>query len=691
MDPRHEILFTPMHIGKVEIQNRFIMCPMEGTSIVEWLYECKFMKKNHDFFIERAKDGVGLFIPGMTPLRSMIGDKWLHEHPEAFDGVKELMDEMHSYGTKVFFQLGAGWGRAFTLAPSMTKLIDNKLLGKLGKGVMNMDALMTAADDTPNVWMPQYQHRALTVDEIHAFVNAYAKVAKLCKDNGVDGVEVHAVHEGYLMDQFTMSYCNHRTDEYGGSFENRYRFAVEVVKAIKAECGEDYPVSLRYSVVSKTKGFNDGAVPGEEFTEVGRDMEESERAIAFLREAGYDCFNCDNGTYDAWYWSHPPVYMPPNCNLEDVKHIKQFTDAPVFCAGRMQVDTAAEAIAAGELDGVAIGRQFLCDEQFITKIREGRTEDIRPCISCHIACLPVAATPGSGILMDMKDFATGWTKPGTCSLNPHTFHEKKYVCIPAKNPKHFAVIGGGIGGMEFAIQAVKRGHTVDLYEKTNELGGTFIAAAAPDCKEKDKELIGWYKRELAKYPVRVHMETEIRNLDELDADEIVLATGGTVKPLPIPGGEKTIPVTDMLLDSSASGETVAIIGGGLAGCELAYDLAVKGKKPFIIELQDALIKDISVNAANSQLMRDLLKFHQVPVYLNTKTLRVQDGSVVIENVEGQKELPCDSVVRATGFNPNASLLSGKKKHVHVIGDADKVSNLKGAVWGANNLILKLSK
>ena len=210
-------------------------------------------------------------------------------------------------------------------------------------------------------------------------------------------------------------------------------------------------------------------------------------------------------------------------------------------------------------------------------------------------------------------------------------------------------------------------------------------------KRRITPFVAWYKRELAKYPVRVHMETEVKSLDELDTDEIVLATGGTVKNLPIPGGEKTIPVTDMLLDSTASGETVAIIGGGLAGCELAYDLAVKGKKPFIIEMQDALIKDINVNAANSQLMRDLLKFHQVPVYLNAKTLRVHDGSIVIENADGQKELSCDSVVRATGFNPNVSLLSGKNKHVHVIGDADKVSNLKGAVWGANNLILKLSK
>ena len=171
--------------------------------------------------------------------------------------------------------------------------------------------------------MPQYKCHGLTVEEIHEYVEAYAKTAKLCKDNGVDGVEVHAVHEGYLVDQFTMPYSNHCTDEYGGSFENRYRFAVEVVRAIKAACGEDYPVSLRYSVLSKTKGLNSGAVPGEDYVEVGRDTTESERAIRYLQEAGYDSFNCDNGTYDAWFWAHPPVYMPLNCNMEDVRQKTQ--------------------------------------------------------------------------------------------------------------------------------------------------------------------------------------------------------------------------------------------------------------------------------------------------------------------------------------------------------------------------------
>ena len=198
----------------------------------------------------------------------------------------------------------------------------------------------------------------MTREEIHEFVEAFAKSAKLLQDAGVDGVEIHAVHEGYLLDQFTLKYVNHRTDEYGGSFENRYRFAVEIVQAIKKVCGEDFPVSLRYSVLSKTKGFRKGALPGEQFTEVGRDMEESEKAVKYLQDAGYDMLNCDNGTYDAWYWAHPPVYMPENCNLEDVEHIKQFVRIPVVCAGRSEPKQTAESIAAGRLDGAGFARQF---------------------------------------------------------------------------------------------------------------------------------------------------------------------------------------------------------------------------------------------------------------------------------------------------------------------------------------------
>lgn len=686
MDKTYEALFQPLKIGGIEVKNRVLIAPMEGTNIIENLVGCHFNENAHDYYIERAKDGVGLMIPGMTLLRGMIGNKWLHKTPKVFKPVKPLMDEIHSYGAKVFIQLGAGWGRAFVLSNGMTKLIDNKVLGALAKPVLNMDKLMVAPDaGSPNVWLPEYKCREITREEIKEYVDAYAQSALLCKNAGVDGVEVHAVHEGYLMDQFTLPYSNHRTDEYGGSFENRYRFAVEVVQAIKKLCGKDYPVSLRYSVTSKTKAFNQGAVPGEDFVEVGRTLEESERAVKYLRDAGYDMFNADNGTYDAWYWAHPPVYMPLDCNLAEVRHIKQFTDAPVFCAGRMQFDTAAKAIAEGSIDGVAIGRQFLCDEEVLTKIREDRVEDIRPCIACHAACLPLSTFKGGGAEVDPK----AMSEKRMCALNPRTFNEKKYTPIKTAAPKTIAVIGGGIAGMEFSIQAAKRGHNVTLYERTSELGGVFIAAAEPSFKEKDKELINWYKRQLSKLPIDVRLNTEVKSLSTLDADQIVVATGASTRKLKIPGGERAIDAIDFLRGKEEVGENVAIIGGGLTGCEIAYELALQGKKPFIIEMLDDVIKGVGPNASNTILLRTLLEYHKVPLYLETQVKEIRQNHVIL-NVKGSEvELPADSVILSIGYKAGAPLAEPPSKKIHILGDAAQVANLKKVIWDANDLAITL--
>lgn len=683
-------VFSPVEVGSITLKNRVLLAPMEGTGMIDWMITCKATtEKVHDFYIERAKDGVGLVIPGMLPVRSVVGNKWLYKHPKVFAQITPLVEELHSYGTKVFIQIGTFAGRNFTLPTAASKLIDNKILGTLAKPIINLNDNMVSADaGLPNVFMPEYKTRALTTEEVQQYVNAYAQTALLCKKAGVDGVEIHAVHEGYLMDQFTLPYCNHRSDVYGGSFENRYRFACEVVREIKKLCGPDYPVSMRYSVTSKTIDFNVGAVPGETFTEAGRTMEESERAIQLLEEAGVDMFNCDNGTYDAWYWAHPPVYMPLNCNLSDVEHIKKFTDKPVFCAGRMQLEDADHAIASGALDGVAIGRQFFCDEQFLTKMRSGHAEEVRPCIACHNACFPVSTFKGAGVEMDIKQYTDG----RICALNSHTFCEKKYAVVPAKNPKNIAVIGAGIGGMEAAIEAAKRGHTVDLYEKSNELGGVFIAAAALSFKEKDRDLLAWYKRQLEKSNVTVHMNHTVHSLDEVQADEIVLATGAAAtRRLKVPGNERCISAVEFLRGEKQVGENVAIIGGGVTGCEIAYELALQGKRPFIVEMQDDLVKVVGVSAANSTMLRDLMRYYKVPLYLECATTAVTENGVEIKTKGGQMQvIPADDVIVSIGYTAGAPFEIEGKKNVHVIGDAAKIGNLKTVVWAADDLVRELS-
>ena len=687
MDAKYEALFTPWKIGNVEIKNRIVMCPMGGTSLFGWfeLGGCHFDKEAAKLFLERANNNVGLIIPGIAPLRDTFWGKWLWQNPKMFEELKEFMDEIHKTGAKLFVQLTAGMGRSWAITELVAPLHRNKFTRALVKPVLDTSHELASPSPQPSRWAHDIICPEMTKHQIHEIIEAFAKTAKLCRDAGVDGVEVHAVHEGYLLDQFAIEFFNKRTDEYGGSFENRYRFAVEVVKAIKESCGEDYPVSLRYSVESKMKGFCEGAMPGEEYTEVGRNMEESEKAAKYLQDAGYDMLNADNGTYDSWYWAHPPMYMPQNCNLEDVAHIKQFVDIPVVCAGRMEPDAGAEAIAAGKIDGMGVARQFLTDPEWITKIIEDRIEEIKPCICCHSGCFNFSSSKGHANTQDLKD-TMGLSR---CALNPLTMQSKKYKIVPAKKSKKIAVIGGGIGGMEVAIVAAQRGHTVTLYEKSDVLGGVFIAAAAPSFKEKDRDLIAWYNREVKKYPsITIKMNTEIKDITSLDADEIVIATGSTPNSIPVKGAkEYGIEACDYLLGKKTVGDNVVVVGGGLTGCEIAYDLFLQGKKPVIVEMQDDLITTPGVALANTSFLRDCFKANNVPVYLESKTTEIREDGVTIATKDGKTiDVPCDNVILSVGYK--SAPVAPKAKHVHIVGDASKVGNLRTVIWQAWDVAMK---
>lgn len=678
-------LFTPWKIGNCEIKNRIVMTSMGGTSIFGWLEPNHFDEEAANFLLERAQNNVGLILPGIAPIRDTLGGKWLYQGKGKYKKLKEFMDELHKTGAKMFVQLTAGFGRSMAINDIMVKALKNKALGFVMKPVLNVEYLTASASATPNRWEDTCMSRPLTVKEIQDMVEGFAKTAKLCKEAGVDGVEIHAVHEGYLLDQFTMKYTNFRTDEYGGSFENRYRFPVEIVKAIKAACGEDYPVSLRYSVVSKTKGFGQGALPGEDYVEAGRDMEESEKAAKYLQDAGYDMLNCDNGTYDAWYWSHPPMYMDPNCNLEDVKHIKKFVDIPVVCAGRMTPETAAKAIAAGELDGMGVARQFLADPEWVTKLMKDDVPSIRPCICCHNACFNMAHYKGVGNDQPLSD-NMGMAR---CALNPQTMQHNKYRIVPTTAPKKVAIIGAGIGGMEAARVLKKRGHQPVIFEKSGVTGGVFNAASAPDFKEKDKELLEWYKKELRDLGIEVKFNTEIKNLEELkDFDEIIVATGASANRPRIEGlADKSIEATQYLYGAEV-GHKVIIIGGGLSGCEIAYDLYRKGHEPVIVEMKNDLIAVAGVCLANSSYLRDFFALNKVEVHLETSLKKVTDTGVVVTDKDGKEfEIAGDTVITSMGYRPTPLFPAGK--NVHLVGDCDRVGNLRTAIWRAWDVAMKI--
>ncbi|MDO4938691.1 MAG: FAD-dependent oxidoreductase [Lachnospiraceae bacterium] len=685
MDKKYEPLFTPWKIGNCEIKNRFVLTSMGGTNLLGWMEKNHFDKEGAKFILEVARNNCGLVLPGCQPVYNPMFGQWLYKNDKMYQDLAAWMPEFHKTGAKLFVQLTAGFGRSFTISAMMEKLYTSPVLRKLSKPFMDLDKITATASPTPNRWSDKVPSRALTKEEIHEFVEAFGKTAKKLKDAGVDGVEVHAVHEGYLLDQFTLGYVNSRTDEYGGSFENRYRFAVEIVQEIKKQCGKDFPVSLRYSVISKTKGFREGALPGEEYKEVGRDLKESEIAVKYLQDAGYDMLNCDNGTYDAWYWAHPPIYMPENCNLEDVEHIKQFCDIPVVCAGRMDPAVAAESIEAGKLDGAGFARQFLADREWIVKLQNEKEEDIRPCILCHNGCFNMChykGVPNDQALSDSLHLAR-------CAVNAETMQTDKHFIKKTDSPKKVIIIGGGIGGMEAARVLKLRGHEPVIYEMSDKLGGTFIPASAESYKGKLRDLLAWYRRQMQELGIEVKLGQKIEDIGQFGDSEIIVATGSTPRRLNnIPGGENIIEACEFL-NGAPVGDRVLVIGGGLTGSEIAYELCLQGKKVSIVERFDDLVKQHGVCLANSSYLREYFALNKVPVYLESSIRSVEGNVAHCENLTTKQtfDVECDSIISSIGYIPAPLAQEGGK--VHLVGDCNRVGNLRSVIWRAYEVAMKI--
>ena len=661
---------------------------MGGTDLFGWMEKNHFDEEGAKFIMKVAENNAGLVLPGCQPVYNPMFGQWLYKNTKMYQELAEWMPKFHKTGAKLFVQLTAGFGRSFTVSSMMEKLYNNGALRVLSKPFMDLDKITASASPSPNRWSDKLPSREMTKEEIREFVTAFGKSAKLLKDAGVDGVEVHAVHEGYLLDQFTLPYVNKRTDEYGGSFENRYRFAVEIVKEIKKECGNDFPVSLRYSVVSKTKGMRQGALPGEEYEEVGRDFEESKKAAKYLQDAGYDMLNCDNGTYDAWYWAHPPIYMPENCNLEDVTNLKEYVDIPLVCAGRLDPKVAAKAISDGKLDGAGFARPFLADTEWVTKLMEDRQEDIRPCILCHNGCFNMChykGVPNDQALSDSLHLAR-------CAVNAETMQTDKHFIKPTKRPKTIHIVGGGIAGMEAARVLKLRGHNPVIYEKSGVLGGTFIPASAESYKGKLRELLTWYRRQMEILGIEIHLNTEITDPRKFGRkSDIIIATGSRPRLLRnVPGYEKMIEACEFL-NGKEVGDTVAVIGGGLTGSEIAYELALQGKKPIIVEMKDDLISQTGVCLANSSYLREWFELHKIPVYLETRLKEVRDGSIICTGKDGKDiEITCDSVISSAGYIPDPVIKENDRtSNMDFVGDCKSVGNLRSVIWRAYEVAMRM--
>jgi 2-enoate reductase len=654
----YQELFTPISIGRVELKNRYAMAPMGPLGFGD--SEGGWNQRGIDYYTRRAKGGIGLVITGVTFSDTQVEKPSFPNTPNStYNPVqfvrtsRELTERVHAYDAKIFLQMSAGFGRV-TIPTN---------LGEFPP---------VSASAIPHRWLDK-MCRPLEVSEIHEIVESFGKGAYNAKRAGFDGVEIHAVHEGYLLDQFAISFFNHRTDEYGGSLENRLRFAKEIREEIAKTCGKDFPVALRYSLKRFVKDFRDGALPGEKFEEKGRDIEEGIEAVKLLEKYGYDAFDVDAGTYDSWWWNHPPMYMPKTPYRNFAKQVKEVVKVPVLMAGRVDnPDTALACLTEGDCDIISLGRPTLADPDIVNKIRTGKTKQIRPCISCQEGCM--------GRIQAYSLI--------NCAVNPQTGKERSNAYNPVTKKKRVLIAGGGVAGCEAARVLAERGHEPVLYEKSKRLGGNLIPGGAPSFKEDDLALAAWYEEELQRLKVEVHLGEEVTEelAESGDFDAVIVATGSRPKMFPLGDDEKVYAAEQVLTGVKDPGNTVVVVGGGLVGCELALDLAMKGKKVTIVE---ALDKIMAVNgplcSANKEMLEKLLPFHGVAIQCGARVTGYRDGILTATVGEETKTFPADSVVLCVGYRSESALyqtIAKKVDECYLLGDARKVANIMYAIWDA---------
>lgn len=655
---KYSKLFSPIKIGSITIKNRFAMAPMGPLGLAD--ANGGWNQRGIDYYVERAKGGTGLIITGVTFFDQVVEKQdpstvpnQLYKPVNFVKTSREMTERIHAYGSKIFLQLSGGFGRV-TIPTNVG------------------DIPPIAPSAIPHRWLDK-TCRAITVDEIHAIVKQFGEAAFHAKRAGFDGVQIHAVHEGYLIDQFAISMFNQRTDEYGGSLENRLRFAKEIVEEIKKTCGDDFPVTLRFSVKSMIKDWRVGALPGEDFEEKGRDTEEGLKAAKLLESYGYDALDTDVGTYDAWWWNHPPMYQKKGLYREYCKMVKEVVDIPVFCAGRMDnPDMALEAIENGECDVIDLGRPLLADPDYCNKLRCGKITQIRPCISCHEGCMGRVA---SYSLLN-------------CAVNPQAARERVNAYEPILKKKKVLIVGGGVAGCEAARVLAIRGHQPVVYEKGSRLGGNLIPGGAPDFKEDDIALADWYTNELNRLGVHVHLNTELNEeeIKAMDYDTVILATGSKPKVFSLGDDSHTYTAEQVLLKQKDAGKKTVVVGGGLVGCETALWLAQNGIHVTIVE---ALDKVMAVNgplcAANKEMLEALLPFNGVEIITGAKVTEFANGEVKVDTKEGSKTIMSDSVILSVGYKEENTLYNNLQFDIpdlYLLGDAKKVSNIMYAIWDA---------
>ncbi len=625
-------LFEPINIGTVRIRNRLVMPPMvmcyagPNGEVAEQVIA---------HFERIARGGVGLIIVEASyvhPTGKGFEGEIAVDKDSLIPGLSRLAEVIKSYGARAAIQLYHGGIQAHVEEPVGPSAIPRKLVP------------------------PPKTPRELTTREVEELVEAFANAALRAKIAGFDMVEVHGTH-GYLIAEFLSPLTNKRTDKYGA---DRALFAVEIVQRIKEKCGKNFPVIFR--------------LIADEYEEGGITIEYAKQIAKRLEDAGVDAFDITAGTYDSSDHIIPPMYYDtPGYFAKYAREIKKVVSVPVISGGMISSpEDAVRLITEGYMDMVFIGRQLLADPDWPNKVREGRIDEIRPCIACN-ECIE-------------RIF---FSRPVVCSVNPLKGLESRYLSeefIPkALRRKKILVVGAGPAGLEFARIAKLRGHDVIVIDREKEIGGTVRIASVPDFKKRLEKLIKWYEVQLRKLGVELRLGTEL-SLDlvkEIKPDVVVIATGSKPIVPRIPGVENAVTADDVLTGKVAVGNKVIVVGGGLVGCETALYLAKQGKDVTIVEaLPEIAIGEPFINRL---AIMKLLKEYNVKVLTRSPVVEIRKGEVDIVNELGiRTTLKADTIVIAVGRKPNVpeELVENIKKmniEVHIIGDAKEARKIINAI------------
>lgn len=686
-----KMLFTPMKIGSCEIKNRIVMAPMlMGFG----KFDGKPTEKMMDYYEERAKGGAGLIITEITRINDKTGAAAFAQlsvsSDKQIDPLREMVDRIHKHGAKLFVQLHhpgrqnvgllVGTVPLSIAAENLTKGIYGKLLYKLTPKVgptlleKNIVPSSVAPSKCDAAYFAGGRVRALTHKEIKELEKNFIDGAVRVKNAGCDGVELHASH-GYLLQQFFSPVTNKRTDEYGGSFENRMRFITNIIKGIRERCGDDFPLIVRltvdecYSYIGEpNKGY-----ALEEGVKIAKELEKLGVDAIDVSSAGYDTFN---------YWLEP-VSFEPGWRKYMAKAVKEAVNIPVIAANLIRSPEQAEAqLQEGVQDFVSLGRPHIADPHWAQKAQNGKT--IRRCICC-LNCIES---------MQNNAYIGGH---GECAVNPFVGNEGREIPKDG-NGRKIVVIGAGASGLTAAYVAALRGFSVTVMEKSESAGGQLKLASAPPHKAKIAWFIGDLVSLCKEEGVEILLSTEAStdNIKALEPYAVIYAGGS--KPIkPNFEGEYSedfVCTFEDVLNGKADikNKNVAVIGSGLTGLETAEYLNEKGCKTTVVEMAETVAPNTWMQHFDDILPR--LREKQTEFLTGEKLSEIYSDKIVTENVKTKtkRELSVDAVVLALGSKPNQTLYSELQNSgikVLNVGDSSVVGRIRNATATAYDAVMSL--